>query len=96
MIVLFKEGTSHNYKGITCQIQIVDEFGFEPFLKRGWVLNPNDLYKNNGGETPKSSMEKEAKPAASQVTAGKLRAADRRLKASGPSKTSTNVATSQK
>ena len=96
MIVLFKEGTSHNYKGITCQIQIVDEFGFEPFLKQGWVLNPNELYKD-GGKTPKSSKEKDVKPAATQVTAEKLRkAADDRLKASKLSKTSTTVAASQK
>lgn len=97
MIVLFKEGTSHVYEGITCQIQIVNEFGFEPFLKQGWVLNPKDLYKDDEGKTPKSSKEKEKKGASSQVTAKDLRsAADKRLKASGLSKTSTTAASFEK
>jgi len=59
MIVLFKEGTSHVYKGITCQVKLVDEFGYEPFLNQGWVLNPKELYKE----------EKEAeKPATSKAS----------------------------
>ena len=96
MIVLFKEGTSHNYKGITCQMQIVDEFGFEPLLEQGWVLNPNELYKD-GGKTPESSSEKEKELAAPQVTAESTRqAVDRRLKAARLSKTSTEAAAPQK
>jgi len=56
MIVLFHEGTSHVHNGITCKVKIVDEFGFEPFLKQGWVLNPKDLYK----EDAKKEAEKPA------------------------------------
>ena len=65
MIVLFKEGTSHQYKGITCQMQIVNEFGFEPLLEEGWVLNPADLYQE--GETSEKKEEPE-KTADSKVT----------------------------
>ena len=65
MIVLFHEGTSHVYNGITCKVKLVDEFGFEPFLKQGWVLNPKDLYKNEG--EAKKEAEKPATPKASST-----------------------------
>ncbi len=45
MIQIFREGTSHTYKNITCEYKLVNEFGFESYLENGWVLNPKDLYK---------------------------------------------------
>lgn len=103
MIVLFKEGTSHVYNGITCQYLLVDEFSYEPFLKQGWKLNVKDLYKDEG-ETPKEDKkekdpkkpkEKEEETATSKVTA-RLKALDGGPKAIRPSMTSTNVAVSAK
>ena len=44
MIELFKAGTSHIVNGITCERQIVNEFGFEHLLDNGWHLDPKDCY----------------------------------------------------
>ena len=47
MIELFHEGTSHVYNNITCEKIVVSEFGFEHYLKEGWVLDPKDLYSDS-------------------------------------------------
>jgi len=54
MIELFKAGTSHVVNGVTCQKQIVNEFGFEHYLDEGWFLTPEECYP----EEPKPKEEK--------------------------------------
>jgi hypothetical protein len=94
MIVLFKEGTSHLYKGITCKMQIVDEFGFEPFLKQGWVLNPKDLYKD---EEKRGEAKKEAeKHATSKASSTKDGLMSRRSSPFKPSMKTTSSGISAK
>ena len=88
MIELFKEGTSRNYNGITCDSMIVNEFGFEPLLKQGWVLDPKELYKDEG-ETQKveKPIEKEVtKTATSKVTTAGPKVPNTSLRVSASSK----------
>lgn len=51
MIELFRKGTSHHVHGVTCEKIKVNEFGFEPMLEDGWVLDPKELVK----EKPKAA-----------------------------------------
>ena len=44
MIQLFKAGTSCVYNGITCEMQTVNEFGFEHYLEDGWHFTPEECY----------------------------------------------------
>lgn len=46
MIQLFKKGTANVYNGMTCEMQLVDGFGFEPLLAENggeWYLDPKDI-----------------------------------------------------
>lgn len=67
MIVLFREGTSQVYNGITCEYRLVNEFGFEGMLKNGWVLNPKDLYKETPEETSEENSKKASKEASKET-----------------------------
>jgi len=89
MIQLFKEGTSHVVNGITCESVIVNEFGFEPLLEKGYVLDPKELYKDRKeAQQVKKPAEKEvAEIATSKVTTAKPKASSVNLRASGSSKT---------
>lgn len=56
MIQLFKAGTSHIYKGVTCEMQTISEFGFEGLLAENggeWYLTPEACYPEEKKVIPK-------------------------------------------
>jgi len=56
MIEVFRKGTSHVVNGITCEKQIVNEFGFEHLLDNGWHLDPKDVYPEVKVEVAESKV----------------------------------------
>jgi hypothetical protein len=45
MIQLFHKGTSHVINDVTCEMQTVNEFGFEHYLEEEWYLTPEECYE---------------------------------------------------
>ena len=63
MIQLFKKGTANVYNGMTCEMQLVDGFGFEPLLAENggeWYLDPKDIPEETE-ETEETDKPKVAK-----------------------------------
>ena len=52
MIQLFKAGSTHIVNGITCEMDTVNEYGYEHLLKKGWHFTPEACY-------PEKKVEKE-------------------------------------
>ena len=44
MIQLFRAGSSCIVNGITCDMETVNEYGFEHLLEDGWYLTPEECY----------------------------------------------------
>jgi hypothetical protein len=86
MIELFKAGTSHVVNGVTCEKKVVNEYGFEHYLDKGWCFDPKDCYP----ETKKVSGEKVAD---SKVTASVTSAPDKAPDVEKLNKTTTKTAT---
>ena len=68
MIQLYRKGTSHIVRGITCEMQTVSEFSYEALLKSGWHLSPEEAAKEDvidktPKETEKTEVPKETEEA---------------------------------
>jgi hypothetical protein len=53
MIQLYRKGTSHIVRGITCEMCVVNEFSYESLLKAGWHLSPEKAAEENTKENIK-------------------------------------------
>lgn len=95
MIQLFHAGTSHRYKGITCEMVTVNEYGFEHLLDDGWHFTPEECYpKTKPKETLKDEvpLEKTPKVADSKVTVPGKSTLEKTPNVEKPDKTATKTA----
>lgn len=54
MIEVYREGTSHVVRNVTCERKMVSVYGFEHLLNEGWFLDEKDVYPE-----PKQELEPE-------------------------------------
>ena len=78
MIQLFHEGTSHVYDGITCEMMMVNEFGFEHHLDNGWVFDVKELYPETKPEVEESSLEETVEKAIKEVDKVQVKKAEKK------------------
>ncbi len=80
MIQLYRKGTSHIVRGITCEMQTVSEFSYEALLKSGWHLSPEeaaatkDVEVKTAEKTEVPKETEEAKEAREAKAAAKVEA----------------------
>lgn len=58
-VVLYKKGTTHNVRGVECEMQLFNIKSMSGALDSGWVTDPTKLAKKE--EAPKEVKE-EVKP----------------------------------
>ena len=92
MIELYKAGTSHIVNGVTCQKQIVNEFGFEHLLEEGWFFTPEECYPKVADKVKDA---KTSELAASKVTDSKLKVSKSALNTSNLGKTTAKSSASE-
>ncbi len=56
-IQLYKEGTSHNVKGVECEVKNFNISELEEKLAEGWVKSPSEIGGETVSEAPIETME---------------------------------------
>lgn len=49
-VILYREGNTSKVRGIKCEARMVNEYNFADMLEAGWVLSPQELYKEKEAE----------------------------------------------
>ena len=43
-VTLYRPGSTHNIKGIQCELRVFNEYNFKVCLDKGWFFSPEECY----------------------------------------------------
>lgn len=61
--VVYKQGDTHNVKGVKCELKVVTIGQFKEYLSDGWFASPEEAYadKNDSGKLSNEEIRMAAK-----------------------------------